>query len=107
MYIARFSTLSKPFEFLFPSDMAGADLTLNFDQPVDECLHLPRDPKGQYLVMLENSVYSSKFVYVFHGNEILDICSFQQNLYEPVLMPNPIPSPEGDYEPPPKRARKN
>jgi serine/threonine protein kinase len=80
MYIRRFSILNKPFEFLLPSDIFAADLTLDFKQPIDECLHIPRDPLGKYVVMLEKNGFFLLYGYDFNSDEPLDVRHIQEKL---------------------------
>ncbi len=79
MFLHRASLISKSLEALSPSDIPNMDLTLDFNQLVDPCLHLLRDPKDEYILILEQDgiLKCSRLVL---KEKSLDIRPFQEDL---------------------------
>ncbi len=65
---------------LTPIDLGTADLTIDLNQSVEPCLHIPRDPDGNYILILEkNGVLINHRVALQDGG-ILNIKPYQDHL---------------------------
>ena len=78
MFLHRASLISKPLESLSPSDISNMDLTLEFNQLVDPCLHLLRDAKDEYVLFLEQEGVLKHYRLVLKEKN-LDIRPFQED----------------------------
>lgn len=54
------------------------DLFMNFKYTFPTCLHVPKDPKGKYLITLKNEVSSIQEVFSLGDHTTLDIRSLQE-----------------------------
>jgi serine/threonine protein kinase len=94
MYIQRASAVSVSLVDLTPEHIASPDFVLNFDQPFSKCLHLPKDPEGKYIVILEKDGSGIAESCSFQDSNVLDIRRLQktladQNVSAPVPHLNP------------------
>lgn len=78
MFLHRASLISKPLESLSLSDISNMDLTLEFNQLVDPCLHLLRDAKDEYVLLLEQEGVLKHYRLVLKEKN-LDIRPFQED----------------------------
>jgi serine/threonine protein kinase len=79
MFLHRASLISKPLESLSLSDIPNMDLTIDFNQLVDPCLHLLRDLKDEYVLILEqDGVLQCSRLILKEKN--FDIRPFQEDL---------------------------
>jgi serine/threonine protein kinase len=53
IHLIRTSKISKTLDSIIPSDLAAADLKIDLHQSPVSCLHIPRDPNNEYIVVLE------------------------------------------------------
>ncbi len=79
IYIHR--SLEIPFsQTLKPADLGVVDLTIDLTESVDPCLHIPRDPKANYILILEKEdVYLAYRISLKDGG-MLDIKPYQVEL---------------------------
>lgn len=80
MYLIQFSKISKPIELIDSNDMMTAALTIDFQQPVDNHLHIPRDPRDQYIIILEKEGVFLRAAVNLEDHDKLDVCEMQRNL---------------------------
>lgn len=78
MFVQRASTIPVTLRNLTFDHISPPDFVLEFDKPVPTCLHIPKDPEGKYIVVLEKDGEGVAEGFFFRDSHILDIRNLQQ-----------------------------
>ncbi len=80
IHLVRASKISKPVESLTSSDLAASDLKIDLNQSPVTCLHIPRDPNNEYIVVVEKDGTFVANKIPLNDQEFLDVSLIQEAL---------------------------
>jgi serine/threonine protein kinase len=80
MFIQRASTIPVTLRSLTVEHILPHDFVIEFHQPIPKCLHLPKDPEGKYVVILEKDGNGVAESFFFRDSNVLDIRALQKRM---------------------------